>query len=296
MAAASVRDIRRRIASVRNTQQITKAMEMVAAAKLRRAQARVIAARPFATRLEATLSRLVAGLREAGAGEGWTAGHPLLAERPVRQVLCAAVTADRGLAGGYNANVIRRVERFLQEVGVPAGLVTVGRKARDYFRRRRSIEAEFVHLGDDIDYTTAREVARALSEPFASGRYDAVYLVYSEFVSAVTQRPTVVQLLPIRPPEGAGGARGREYLYVPSPGEILGILVPRYVEVLVYRALLEAKASEHGARMTAMRNASDNAEEMIESLTLSFNKARQAGITKEIAEIVGGAEALVQGR
>ena len=305
MAGQSMRDIKRRIASVKSTQKITKALEMVSAAKLRRAQNRATAGRPFADKLREVLVRLVAATR-AGEGAG-TLDHPLLEAREVKRVLYVVVTADRGLAGGYNSNILRRLRSILEQERREYGVIVIGRKARDYVRKQK-IEpvAEHVYLGDEIDYLTARQIAGELMQAFTSRTYDAVYLLYTEFISAMSQRPRLEQVLPIADPgarrggapmgssgaAGGGEERVAEYIYEPSPDAVLSILLPRYVETEVYRALMEAKASEHAARMTAMRNASDNAGEMIEALTLSFNRARQASITKEISEIVGGAEAL----
>jgi len=286
-----MRDIKRRISSFKNMKQITKAMEMVAAAKLRRAQRQAVEGRPFAKKLEEVLVRLVESARSKES-EGALL-HPLLEEREVKRALYVAITADRGLAGGYNANIIRRLGALLNERGAEAGVIAIGRRGRDYLRKRGIVPvAEYVQLPDEVDYQVAKEIAGRLMQLFTSGEYDAIYLVYTQFVSAITQRPVVEQVLPIRAPEGGGAAEAGEYLYEPSADAVLGILLPRYVETEVYRALIEAKASEFAARMTAMRNATDNAQELIESLTLSFNRARQASITKEISEIVGGAEAL----
>jgi len=300
-----MRDIKRRISSVRNIQQITKAMELVSATKLRRAQGTALAARPYAQKLEEVLTRLVEANR-AQASERKAFQHPLLQGRPVKRVLYVLITADRGLAGAYNTNVIRRAEQALASETRECALITVGRKGRDHFARRgRPIRAEYMDLGDDIDFLRAREISRALTDLYVSGQFDEVNLIYTQFLSVGSQRPTLVRLLPLSGLDAAkdgagsedpaaGGSEGEplEYIYEPSPAEVLGLLLPRHVDMQVYRALLEAKASEHAARMRAMRAATDNASEMIRTLTLSFNRARQAAITKEIAEIVGGAEAL----
>lgn len=291
-----MRDIRRRIRSVRNTQQITKAMEMVSAAKLRRAEQHARAARPFAERLREVLGQLTA----AGASVGREAQGSeldLLVPRPVvRRTGYVLITADRGLAGAYNANVIRKCQELLRATEHEAAVVAVGRKGRDFLRRRGITPlAEYVQLGDNIDWVMARSLARDVMEFYRSGRVDEVYLIYNSFVTTVTHRPVALRLLPVEAPAGDGRQAPTDYLWEPSPEAVLRLLVPRYVETQVYRALLEAKASEHAARMVAMRNASDNAEEMIRTLTLSFNRARQAAITKEIAELVGGAEALMRG-
>ncbi|HEY8418541.1 MAG TPA: ATP synthase F1 subunit gamma [Limnochordales bacterium] len=302
-----MRDIKRRISSVRNIQQITKAMELVSATKLRRAQATALAARPYAQKLEEVLTRLVEANR-VQAGEKKAFQHPLLQGRPVKRVLYVLITADRGLAGAYNTNVIRRAEQALAAETRECALITVGRKGRDHFARRgRPIHSEYLYLGDDIDFLRAREISRALTDLYVSGQFDEVNLIYTQFLSVGSQRPTTVRLLPLSGLNGgkggaeagaapadewAGGEPPLEYIYEPSPADVLGLLLPRHVDMQVYRALLEAKASEHAARMRAMRAATDNATEMIRTLTLSFNRARQAAITKEIAEIVGGAEAL----
>ena len=309
---ASMRDIRRRIRAVRNTQQITRAMYMVAAAKLKKAEEAARSGRPYARALRAMLARL--------ADSEQARQHPLLAQRPLRRVALVIITGDRGLAGSYNANVIRRAERELRELppGVEPVLVAVGRKGRDDFRRRGYTFAhEVTGLGEDVDFARARELARWLVDRFLAGEVDEVRLVYTEYRSAISQRPVVTRLLPVAglageeggpatagadgpaaatgpaSPDAAAGRRGvREYIYEPSEQAILAELLPKYVQILVFRALQEAKASEHGARMTAMKNATDNAGELIQTLTLEYNRARQAAITKEIAEIVSGAEAL----
>src|SRR5690606_6896025 len=300
-----MRDIKRRISSVRNIQQITKAMELVSATKLRRAQASVLAARPYAQKLEEVLTRLLKANR-AQAGGKKAFRHPLLEGRAVKRVAYVVITADRGLAGAYNANVIRRAEQELAAEEREWALICVGRKGRDHFHRRgRPIHSEYLFLGDDIDFVRSREISRALTDLYVSGQFDEIKLIYTQFISTGSQRPVVVRLLPLSglvAEEEAAAASGQpgepaegeavEYIYEPSPAEVLGMLLPRHVDMQVYRALLEAKASEHAARMRAMRAATDNATEMIRTLTLSFNRARQAAITKEIAEIVGGAEAL----
>lgn len=287
--AENKKAVLRRIKAVKSTQQITKAMKMVSAAKLRRAQEKVLAARPYSRELAKTLGRLVKG----GAG----ANHPLLAERNgAAAVLYVVFTADRGLAGSFNVNILRKASTTMKADVRPLQLVTVGRKGRDFFRKR-GIEPlmEFTGLGEEPGFSLAREIVAKLIELYLNGEVGEVRLIYTEFVNAVTQRPVEVQLLPVVPPEGedgeeAGGAV--DYIYEPSADEVLNTLVPRFAETVFYQALLESKASEHGARMTAMGNATDNAKEMIAKLTLMYNRARQAGITREISEIVGGANAL----
>lgn len=282
---AGMRDIKRRIRSVQNTQQITKAMKMVAAAKLRKAQARVVAARPYTDKLQEVLLRLVGTIEDFQ--------HPLLESRPVQKVGYVVLAADRGLCGGYNANILRLAHRTLAEHD-NAAVVAVGRKARDYFRRRHfELVRDYVDLGDEPNYIQARELARQITGMYQEGVFDEVHLIYTEFISAIRQKQSIIKLLPIVKPDGEPAPDHQTaYIYEPSPQEVLNTLLPRYVETIVYRALLEAKASEHGARMTAMGAATDNAAELIRKLTLSFNRARQAAITKEISEIVGGAAAL----
>ncbi|MDW7674493.1 MAG: ATP synthase F1 subunit gamma [Bacillota bacterium] len=281
---AGMRDIKRRIRSVKNTQQITKAMKMVAAAKLRKAQERVIAARPYKGKLKEVLGRL--------AQASGHVNHPLLHVRQAKKVAYVLVTADRGLCGGYNANVIRKAMVQLTDSPVEADLIAVGKKGRDFFRRKKqNISKEFIGLGEEISMAEGRQLARFLMDAYEKGEYDEVYLVYTEFITAMRQKPEVVKLLPIDPPEETK-VDETEYIFEPHAEDVLATLLPRYVENQVYQVLLEAKASEHGARMTAMGSATDNAAEMISKLTLSYNRARQAAITREISEIVGGANAL----
>jgi F-type H+-transporting ATPase subunit gamma len=290
MAGAGVREFKRRIRSVKNTQQITKAMEMVAAAKLRRAQESAEASRPYTETLQGTLARL--------AAVSFDVRHPLLDKREdVRKVGYIVVTADRGLCGAYNTNIIRAAEQSIQEDdrNLETGIIAVGRKTRDFYRKRGSIDAEFINLGDNVSYADAREVAQYVMNAYENGELDEVYLVYARFVNALRQIPTVTQLLPLDTPEedtSSESTRVIDYLYEPSAEEILLTLLPKYVGSQIYHAMLEGKASEHGARMTAMGNATENAGEIIDSLELAMNKARQAAITDEILDIVGGAEAL----
>jgi F-type H+-transporting ATPase subunit gamma len=285
----SLRDIRRRIGSVRSTQQITKAMKMVAAAKLRRAQDAIQRARPYAVLLEQALGRI------AGRGGGdEDAGHPLLEPRPLRQVELVAITSDRGLAGGFNSNIGRRVQRFLVENGdrfTRIEISTIGRKGREYLRARRiPIRKDFTGVHAQLTFEKAREIAREYAERVLSGEVDGVFLAYNEFKSAISQKVTLKQLLPVETAGEGGGGAG--FLYEPARRELLQTLVPRHLEVQVWRALLDSAASEHGARMTAMESATKNATEMIAALSLQYNRARQAYITKELMEIVSGAEAL----
>ena len=289
MPKASLRDIRKRIASVRSTQQITKAMKMVAAAKFRRAQETILAVRPYATKMLEVLSRLAARTSAEA--------HPLLARRESRRVEVVVFTSDRGLCGAFNVNIIQKAERFMEDQKgkiEEIALSFVGRKGRDYFRKRKAlIRREYVNFLGKVDYLFATRIGQELVQAYSEERTDGIYLLCSEFRSAIQQRVILEKILPVTPsspPEF--GPAAVEYLYEPPESEILDKLLPMYVEVQVYRALLESLASEYGARMTAMENATNNAAEMIEKLTLVYNKARQGAITKELIEIVSGAEAL----
>jgi F-type H+-transporting ATPase subunit gamma len=288
---ATLRDIRRRIRSVESTQKITRAMKLVAAAKLRRAQERILAARPYARKMSELLGNLVT----AGAGEG--APHPLLEQRegPRRQIVI--ITSDRGLAGAFNSNIVRRAVEFIrQSNAAEVTLVVVGRKGRDFFRRRaHAIKHEMLGFWDRLAYAHARELADYLMRQYLDGEVDEVHLLYNEFRSVAVQRPVREQLLPI--PRAAAREDGAavDYIFEPEPGTILNDLLPRHVRTQVFRALMESLAGEYGARMTAMEAATKNAKEMIGVLTIQYNKARQEKITKELLDIVGGAEALKQG-
>jgi len=286
----SLKHIRRRIQSVRQTQQITRAMRMVAAAKLRRAQEAILNARPYAEHMRATLAEVVR--------RSVLAPHPLLEARErVRRVELLVVTSDRGLCGAFNANVLKTADAELRDrAGELEGvaLTVVGRKARDYYRRhdRARISRTFGDFSR-IAFDHAVSVAEHVSARFLAREVDEVVLVHSEFVSAISQRPRKVRLLPVTP-EASGGARdeGAPYSVEPDAEQLLAILAPKALEVEIYRALLENQAGEHAARMTAMESATRNTEELIQSLTLQYNRARQAAITKELVEIVSGAEAL----
>ncbi len=293
MAKASLRDIRKRIASVKSTQQITNAMKMVATAKLRRAQDNLLAARPYGTKVAEVLNNMSSRVSPDS--------HPLLARREPKRVEVVVFTSDRGLCGAFNMNLIQRAEWFLGEEKGRAEEIAfsfVGRKARDYFRKRKvMIRREYVNLFGKVDFALASQIGGELTKAYSEGRVDGIYLLYSEFRSAIQQRVLLKKVLPVTPAatgEGtaAPAAKGVEYLYEPSEAAILNRLLPMYVDVQVFQALLESVASEFGARMTAMENATKNAAEMIDKLTLVYNKARQAAITKELIEIVSGAEAL----
>jgi F-type H+-transporting ATPase subunit gamma len=284
---ASLRDIRKRIASVKNTQKITNAMKMVSAAKLRRAEDAIKAARPFAEKMRDVLMSL--------ASRANPSAHPMLEVRPVQKALLILITADRGLCGAFNTNLNRRAESFVKEMkakGVQVDLINVGRKGNDYFRRRQvEIAEKFVNVMNQVSFELAGQVINAAAEKFNLGDYQEVYLLYNSFRTAVTQIVTFRRLLPIKP-EQDDAPRDREYLYEPSEEELLEGILPRYIQVQVFTGLLDSVASEHGARMTAMEAATTNAEEMIYKLTLKHNRLRQESITTELMEIVGGAEAL----
>ena len=289
---ATLRDIQRRIRSVQSTQKITRAMKLVAAAKLRRAQERILAARPYASKMGELLGHLVAGRDGDDA-----VLHPLLEPRegPRRQIVI--ITADKGLAGAFNANVLRRSLEFIRASNAQeVTLVVVGRKARDFYRRRAwKISRDMLGFWDRLAYGHACELADHFMAQYLDHEVDEVHLIYNEFRSVAVQRPVRQQLLPIPQGEGEAEADGVEYEYEPGPEAILGDLLPRHVRMQVYRALMESLAGEYGARMTAMEAATKNAKEMIEVLTIQYNKARQEKITKELLDIVGGAEALKQG-
>ena len=286
---ATLQDIRRRIRSVQSTQKITRAMKLVAAAKLRRAQERILEARPYAFRMADLVGALVRGLGEDK--------HPLLVRRDGPRKLYVVVTADKGLCGAFNSNIARRAVELLRgDAEGNAAVLTVGRKARDFFRRRPwPLRGERIGFLDRLTFTDVRALAGELMRAYLADEVDEVWLVFNEFRSVAVQRVAVLRLLPIEPPGAdAPGAEGPavDYIYEPDPEAILGALLPRHVEVQVYRALLESAAGEQGARMTAMEAASKNAQEMIGLLTIQYNKARQERITKELLDIVGGAEAL----
>lgn len=277
----STQDIRRRIKSVKNIQQITKAMKMVAAARLRRAQEKASAGKPYADKIREVLLNVSAHAEDAK--------HPLLATREVKKVGYLLINADKGLAGAYTSNMIRAVMPHL-EGAENLGLMAVGRKVRDYFRRRNyAIDAEFTGFSERPTYDHAVTLARHVAQAFTEGQYDEIYLGYTEFHSAIRQTPQVVKLLPLEQPERT--EKG-SYIFEPDAAEVLSELLPKYLESTIYGALQQSAASELGARMAAMGSATDNAKELISQLTLTLNKVRQANITREISEIVGGAEAL----
>ena len=281
----SLLDIRRRIRSVKNTQQLTKAMKTVSAAKLRRAQERVLSARPYANQLKHVLSNL--------AGRIENIAHPLLEVRPEKRILLLVVTADRGLCGGFNTNLLKAASNFLrQHRDKEVQLYTAGKKGRDFFRRRNlNLVGEYTNFFSKLNVAHAKDIAQQLTERYTNAEIDAVYLAYNEFKSVIQQRIVVEKLLPLGSDDVQATQAGLDYIFEQPPQEIFNRLLPRYVEIEVYRALLESAASEHGARMAAMDTASRNAGDMIESLTLNMNRVRQAAITREIIEVVSGAGA-----
>jgi F-type H+-transporting ATPase subunit gamma len=289
----SLRDIRRRIRGIRNTAKITKAMELVAASRLRRAQMRVTAARPYAEAMRALVAEL------GDLAPGGESLHPLLIQREVRSVGVLLVTPDRGLAGALNTNITRRGTEVILEQertdGRSVQVVTVGRRGQDFLvRRGRNLMATFTGIVDRVTYDDIIPIARVITDRYVEGTIDRAVLVYPRFISTLSQRPEVVQLLPIQPPEPAANERARklDYIFEPDPQAILEQLLPRYVEVQIYQAVLETAASFFSAQMVAMRNATDNANDLVESLSLTYNKVRQANITREVTEIASAAEAM----
>jgi F-type H+-transporting ATPase subunit gamma len=279
-----IRIIRRRIRSIQSTAKITKAMEMIAASKMRRAQAAALSARPYAQKMREVLADLSAQPHDRL--------HPLLERRAVSRIGIVHITPDRGLCGGLNTNINRHTGSFLLEQSMPVTLITVGRKGRDFLARyRRDIRAEFSKIGDRPSLADTLPISRIAIEDYTNGLVDQVYLAYGQFVSTMVQRPVLQELLPIEPAKIAR-IENVEYIYEPSAAFVLAQLLPRYVEMQVYHAILESIASEQSARMVAMRAATDNANDMIQDLTLTLNKVRQEMITKELLDIVGGAAAL----
>ena len=284
---AKTQDLKRRIRSVRNTMQLTKAMKMVSAAKLRRAQERIMNARPYAHQTLAVLQSLAARA-EADA-------HPLLQARVDKKAHIILVAGDKGLCGAFNAHIIRTAEEYAREhlQGQEISVSAVGKKSYQYFERRDwEIKHHWVDFFRNVQFTHAEEIATAAIELFLSGEVDHVYVAYNEFKSAIQAKPIVQPLLPIQPIEPATGDSAEDYIYEPSADALLKALLPHYVRHLIFQAMLESVGAEHAARMTAMDNATNNAGELIESLTLTMNRVRQASITTEIIEVVSGAEAL----
>jgi F-type H+-transporting ATPase subunit gamma len=301
---ANLKAIRKRISSVKGTQKITRAMKMVAGARLARAQQRILALRPYAVKTAEVLGEVTEALGESG---GMDEPHPLLARRPEKRILILVITSDRGQCGAFNSNIVKAAARLWQDkeaAGVEVQLATIGRKGRDFFTRRKApLFHVFTNVWEKVDLAQARTIARTLLVPFLNESVDTVYLVYNEFKSAMSQRVVAEPLVPLRsdaPAPDADGGHGapsdwekhREFLFEPDQKMLLERLIPMYVEVTILRALYESTAAELGARMTAMDSATKNASEMISKLTLDYNRARQAAITTELMEIIGGAEAL----
>jgi F-type H+-transporting ATPase subunit gamma len=282
---AKTQDIKRRIRSVKNTMQLTKAMKMVSAAKLRRSQERMLALRPYAHRTLKVLRSLAARANPEL--------HPLLQTHGERRQEIVVVTADKGLCGAFNAGIIRTAEAFAEgQSQRELSFSTVGKKGSEYFGRRVELKRRWTDVFRIVEFQTAKEIATSLVDSYLAQEVDAVHLVYNEFKSAIQARPIVQQLLPVEPAEMESGETADDYLYEPSATEIFDTLLPHYVNNQVYQAMLESSAAEHAARMTAMEAATNNAGELIESLTLTMNRVRQASITTEIIEVVSGAEAL----
>ena len=285
---ASLKSIKKRIVSVKNTRQITKAMKMVSAAKLRRAQENVVAARPYALKMGEVLQSL------AGNLEGDL--HPLLEKRDARKLLLVVVTSDRGLCGGFNSNLCKAGERFIKEKDAEfeqISVMTVGRKGYEYFKNRHTVYKNFSNILSKPNYQAAAMLAQDVIDGYMAEEYDQVILLFNAFRTVMTQDITFQQLLPIVPEEkGAADEAGIEYIYEPSVGELLTEILPKNIEVQIFKSMLESVAGEHGARMTAMDSASKNASEMIGKLTLQYNRARQAAITTELMEIISGSESI----
>jgi len=281
-------DLRRRIRSVKNTQQITKAMKMVSAAKLRRAHEKVLAARPYASLLTEMLGSILGNQAE----DAPALNHPLLARREEKRILLLLLSGDKGLCGAFNSNALKASQRFLGEhPGASVEFELIGRRGADFYRRREvSVAGEWINVFSHVDLNVAREISRKVMDRFVAAEIDAVYLIYNEFKSVLSQTIVVKRMLPVKIPESAGGSR--EYIYEQKPEEIFRTLLPKYVETNIYQAMVESGAAEHAARMTAMESATRNADEMIEKLTLHLNRVRQASITTELIEVVTGAQAL----
>jgi F-type H+-transporting ATPase subunit gamma len=280
----SQRDIRRRIGSVKNIKQITRAMQFVAASKLKRAQDATLAARPYSEKLDEVLADLAAVLGQDD--------HPLLGKPSSDKRLIVLITTDRPLSGPLNTNIVRFVARDIVDHPGDLALITVGRKGRDAMRRTGiPLEAHFATFGDRPTFADVLPLARLVTDDFLAGTYGRVDIVYSQFVSTLVQRPTALTILPIQPAEDTEGIPGNQFIFEPNAGAVLERLLPRFVATRLFQAVLEAKASEESSRMVAMKNATENAEELIEDLTLSYNKVRQANITREMIEIASGANA-----
>ena len=288
----TIRQIKRRITTVKSTAKITNALQLVAASKMRRAQDRALQSRPYAEKLHVVL----AGLSTVGGDFADEVAHPLLIKRPVENMAVIHITPDRGLCGGLNANLNRSAGTFVAMQHEPVSLVTVGKKGRDFFVRAHAhVIAEFTELGDYPSQLETLAISRLIIDDYLAGNVDQVFLSYAEFVSTASQRPVVRQLLPIQPPQMASAEEAesyrQDYIFEPSPGTVLEQLLPRFIEMQIYEAILESAASEQSARMVAMKNATDNALDIQRELTLTYNKVRQANITREMIEIATGAQA-----
>lgn len=284
---ANIRLIRRRIKGVKNIEKITRAMEMIATSKMRKAQERGLAGRPYAEKIQQVIADL-----EAQSQAGGEPLDPLLVTREVKNIAIVHITPDRGLTGGLNANLNRKVAAFILEQKVPVSVIAVGRKGMEFLRRYgTNVRAEFSQLGGNPPLSEILPIARIIIDDYTKGAVDMVYLSYAQFVTTMVQKPVLQQILPVEPAK-IPAVQNVEYIYEPGPGAVLSQLLPRFVEVEIYHAILEAIASEQSARMVAMRNATENADELIQDLTLMYNKARQESITKELLDIAGGAAAL----
>ena len=285
---ASLRDIRRRIKGVKNIRQVTRAMNMIAAARLRRAQGKAESARPYADRIAVILQDVV-------GSSGGAARRPLMANRPVKRIALVLVTSDRGLCGAFNAGIIREAQRFYQEQSVPVDLITIGRKGREHFQRlEANIVQQFPQPSRDVRLEEIGAVAKLVTTEYGAGKYDQVFLAYAKFISVLKSQPAVVQLLPLVQPAPSNQQQRAAYEFEPNAEELLNTLLPQYVEVLIYRSLVESLASEQAARMIAMKSATDSASDMITGLTRQYNNARQASITSQLLEVVSGADALAK--
>jgi F-type H+-transporting ATPase subunit gamma len=283
---ANIRQIRRQIKAVQSTAKITRAMEMIATSKMKRAQEAGLAGRAYAEKIQQVLSDLAA-LPPDGTS------HPLLERREAKKIAIVHITPDRGLSGGLHAVLNRATLGFIAQEKLPATLINVGRKGVDYMRRYYpDVTAEFTSLGDRPKLIDTYPISHIIVEDYAKGKFDRVYILYAQFISTTVQKPRFLQILPVEPATAHGGSQNVDFLYEPNPSQVLDALLPRFVEMEVYHAILEAIASEQSARVVAMRNATDNANELVQNLTLLYNKARQEAITKELLEIVGGAAAL----
>ena len=284
---ASLKDVKVKISGVKKTSQITKAMNMVAAAKLRGAQLKMERFRPYAEKYHTAMGNLSSGMDAAQ--------FPLMEVREVKNVELLVVTSDRGLCGSFNSNILKQTERLMRQLegeGKKVSLVCVGKKAAQYFKRSGKVRATFTDIMSTFQMFNARAIAQDVAANFLAGGADEVQIMYGRFQSVAVQKPAQRQFLPVKPPEGSGTSGNAAYIYEPSTTEIMDVMLPLYLNVMVYHAMLEVSASEHAARMSAMDNATKACRDMITSLTMIYNKARQAGITAELMDIVGGAEAL----